>query len=97
MLTYFESVTMFPIKGGKHLAPECLKLWLLTYIPPKKIIEVIKWYLLKLLAIKMGWYVITNLQTVDHYSYTNTVPDPGLEILRGGGSHPDPSIRMGPV
>lgn len=27
----------------------------------------------------MGWYVITNLQTVDYYSYTNTVPDPGLE------------------
>ena len=71
---------MFPIEGSKHLAPECLKLWLLTYISPKKFSEVIKPYLLKLLAIKMGWYVIRNLQTVDHYSYTNTVPDPGLEI-----------------
>lgn len=35
----------------------------------------------------MDWYVITNLQTVDHYSYTNTVPNPGLDI-RGESSRP---------
>ena len=85
---------MFPIEGSKHLASECLKLWLLTYISPKKFSEVIKPYLLKLLALKMGWYVIRNLQTVDHYSYTNTVPDPGLEI-RGWGESSRP-LDKGP-
>ena len=85
---------MFPIEGSKHLASECLKLWLLTYISPKKFSEVIKPYLLKLLALKMGWYVIRNLQTVDHYSYTNTVPGPGLEI-RGWGESSRP-LDKGP-
>ena len=43
----------------------------------------------------MGWYMITNLQTVDHYSYTNTVPDPGLEI-RGWGESSRPLDKDGP-
>ena len=42
----------------------------------------------------MGWNVIRNLQTVDHYSYTNTVPDPGLEI-RGWGESSRP-LDKGP-
>ena len=43
----------------------------------------------------MGWYMITNLLAVDHYSYTNTVPDPGLEI-RGWGESSRPLDKDGP-
>ena len=43
----------------------------------------------------MGWYMITNLIAVDHYSYTNTVPDPGLEI-RGWGESSRPLDKDGP-